>query len=58
MRTWLDLPLAQWIYARPDGGTWAVVVGDYVRARFTEQGEAEALVERLREAMEELESQG
>lgn len=55
MRTWLDLPLAQWIYARPDGGTWAVVGGDYVRARFAEQGEAEAMVERMREAMGESE---
>ena len=53
MRAWTDLPLAQWIYVKPDAGMWAVIVGDYVRARYTSRDEAEALEERLRQAFEE-----
>lgn len=58
MRFWADLPLEQWIYVRREvlhTAPYAVMVGDYVRARYTTEAEADALVERLREAMEELE---
>ena len=56
MRFWADTPLAQWIYVKPDPlhtASFSVIVADFVRARYTTEAEAVALVDRLREAFRE-----
>lgn len=44
--TWLDWPPYQWITIEEDPynvGRWCVVIGGYVRARFSVKSEAEQL---------------
>jgi len=56
MRYWLDLPLAQWIYIQEDKyhrHPYAVMIGGYVRARYTTKSEANDLVKRIYSAFEE-----
>jgi hypothetical protein len=47
---WADRPVQQWIYLKKElyhRAPYCVMVGDFVRARFVEEQEAEALVAAL-----------
>ncbi len=53
MRFFVDFPLEQWIVIQKDPHhlhPWSVVIGSFVRARYTTQEEAKELVKRLHEA--------
>lgn len=56
MRFWVELPLEQWIEIheeRHHAHPWSVVIGGFVRARYTTREEAETLVAKLHQAFEE-----
>lgn len=55
MRFWADLPVAQWVKKRHEPhhkAPWCVIVGGSVRARYTTEAEADALVEKIVAAVE------
>ena len=54
MRYWVETPIEQWVRVREEplhSHPWAIVIGDFVRARYTTEAEALACQQRVKRAL-------